>query len=62
MSVCVVNEIANNNSLQATTKAKIAVAAMPGAASGSTMRHSAVKWLQPSIIALSSISRGIEEK
>src|SRR2546427_13054266 len=43
ISVCVVNVMANRSSLQDVTKAKIAVAAMPGAASGSTMRHSAPK-------------------
>src|SRR5204863_2422843 len=62
ISVCVVNVIANKSSLQDVTKAKIAVAAMPGAASGSTMRHSAPKRPQPSMSALSSRSRGIASK
>ena len=41
---------------------KIAVAAIPGAASGSTTRRSARSRESPSTIAASSMSRGISAK
>ena len=62
ISVCDVNVIANSSSLHDDTNAKIAVAATPGAASGSTTRQSAPKRPQPSISADSSSSRGIDSK
>ena len=41
---------------------KIAVAIRPGAASGTTTRHSAVSRESPSTIAASSMSRGISSR
>ena len=62
ISVRVVKVMAKSSSLQEVTNAKIAVAAMPGAASGSTTRQSAPKRPQPSMSALSSRSRGMASK
>src|SRR5919199_2972114 len=50
---------ANRNSVQPQTKTKIAVAATPGPANGSVIRHNTPRRLQPSTSALSSISCGI---
>src|SRR5437879_939600 len=50
---------ANRNSVQPQTKTKMLVAATPGAASGSVIRHSTPSRLQPSTRALSSTSCGI---
>jgi hypothetical protein len=57
-----VSASAKRNSLNVTITAKIAVATMPGAASGSTIRRNAVKRESPSTIAASSRSGGISRK
>ena len=62
ISVCEVNVMAKSSSLHEATKAKIAVAATPGAARGRTTRQSAPKRLQPSSMALSSSSSGMDSK
>ena len=50
------------NSFQANINAKIAVEAIAGAERGNTIRNKTSNLLQPSINALSSISRGISRK
>jgi hypothetical protein len=62
ISVRDVKVITKSSSLHNATNAKMAVAATPGAASGRMIRQRAPKLVQPSTIALSSISRGIDSK
>ena len=54
--------MAKSSSLHEATKAKMAVAATPGAASGRTILRREPNRVQPSIIALSSSSRGMDSK
>ena len=49
-------------SFHARTKEKIATVASPGVEIGKIMRKNEPNWLQPSIIADSSISNGTESK
>ena len=53
---------AMRKSLYVVITLKMAVAAMPGAARGSTMRHSAVSRESPSTMAASSMSGGISSR
>src|SRR5581483_7236435 len=57
-----VSESAIRKSLYVVITLKIAVAAIPGAASGSTTRRKAVSRESPSTIAASSMSRGISSR
>jgi len=53
------SDSASRNSSQALTNARMPAVNTPGAASGTTTRHSAPSRVQPSIIAAFSRSRGM---
>ena len=57
-----VNDRARRNSLYVTITLKMAVATMPGAASGRMIRRSADSGVSPSTNAASSISGGISPR